>query len=395
MIIKSYTAESAGAAMKMVRRELGGDAIVLKTRQYANGGKRPQVEITACVERADSARVASVLRADGLRESEPQESTVPTEPVPRPSTMTEAAEPDPTMPTITAPIQAVALDNVREVVAALERKMDQLLGLNLFLGKDATRPRQIQQVAEQLRRADFSEVFVTELVTSLVRKYANPTDVKSNLTVELARALERYISPGIDVACGDRILFTGPPGSGKTSVMGKMAAQLVCQQKKKVKLAAFDCQSIAAYEELAWYADLLDLDMPDSCVDGNLDNGDKNVVTLIDAPALPTERSKRLAFQETVHRLRTTHRIVVFSALTRSSDVRNQAASLTMLAPTQAVMTMLDQTHRLGSIADVARTLKAPVAYTSQSPAGTGELEIPSAQRLAETMLAPEVSHGQ
>ena len=41
MIIKSFTAESATAAMKMVRKEMGGEAIVLKTRQVVDRHNRP------------------------------------------------------------------------------------------------------------------------------------------------------------------------------------------------------------------------------------------------------------------------------------------------------------------------------------------------------------------
>ena len=49
MIIKSYAAESVAAALKAVRAEMGGDAVVLNTRQTNEFGK-VGVEITACID---------------------------------------------------------------------------------------------------------------------------------------------------------------------------------------------------------------------------------------------------------------------------------------------------------------------------------------------------------
>ncbi len=50
MIIKSFIAESAGAALKQVRHTMGGDAVVLKTRQVKDARGMAQVEVTALID---------------------------------------------------------------------------------------------------------------------------------------------------------------------------------------------------------------------------------------------------------------------------------------------------------------------------------------------------------
>ena len=69
MIVKSFVADTVAGALKMARTELGGDAVILKTRklnarqQSAGGGK---VEVTACLD-ADQARrtVSAVTPVEG------------------------------------------------------------------------------------------------------------------------------------------------------------------------------------------------------------------------------------------------------------------------------------------------------------------------------------------
>jgi flagellar biosynthesis protein FlhF len=48
MRIKSYTAESVAEALKLVRTEMGRDAILLRTREFLNSSGSEKIEVTAC-----------------------------------------------------------------------------------------------------------------------------------------------------------------------------------------------------------------------------------------------------------------------------------------------------------------------------------------------------------
>ena len=50
MIIKTFRAETSAAALKLVKMEMGGDAIVLKTTQSKDAGYKTVFEVTACLE---------------------------------------------------------------------------------------------------------------------------------------------------------------------------------------------------------------------------------------------------------------------------------------------------------------------------------------------------------
>ncbi|PWB68692.1 hypothetical protein C3F09_11115, partial [candidate division GN15 bacterium] len=51
MIIKTFTAESMAAALKLVRSELGKESVVLKSREIPASPDGARVEITACTEK--------------------------------------------------------------------------------------------------------------------------------------------------------------------------------------------------------------------------------------------------------------------------------------------------------------------------------------------------------
>jgi len=83
----------------------------------------------------------------------------------------------------------------------------------------------------------------------------------------------------------------------------------------------------------------------------------------------------------------------VFSALTRSADIEVLARRLKPLGLTHAVVTMLDQTCRCGSIAVAATVLGIKVAFVTNSPGGTGRIIAPDANILAHASLQTGVNY--
>jgi flagellar biosynthesis GTPase FlhF len=169
--------------------------------------------------------------------------------------------------------------------------------------------------------------------------------------------------------------------------MGKLATQLVTQQKQKVTLAGLDFQRMAAHEELSSYADILQVDVTDN-IEKMTDGGEKSdTITLIDAPDLPTDPQKFDGLKKRVETINPNYRVAVFSVLTRSSDIEQQANRIKPLAPTHIAMTMLDQTSRYGAILAAVRTLGVKVAWITDSPGGIGQARIPDPENLAHALL--------
>lgn len=422
MIIKSFTAESASAAMKLVRREMGGEAIVLKTRQVVDSANRPRVEITACLEKASVAQASTILA-----DERPSENRLPQEFV---TTATEsrfeAADTPDTEPQPEAAEEAVAqpgtaddgpeedaVETVKEVIdeddtrvvetpvtassaiseerfRTLERKLDRLTHLTVRRSVPAAYGPRWQPIIEAMQQADLPNEFIEDFV--LEHSEIRTDKFKQTVMRLLVDRFSELMAPELKLKPGHRVLFTGLAGAGKSSVMGKLATRLVAREKRRIRLAGLDFQKVGAHEELAGYADLLAAEVTEAKREaGNRDKADRKTITLIDAPGLPAGDEARHQYAQSVKAAGADYRIVVVSALTRTADVMDLAAALKALEPTHIAGTMLDCTGRCGAVVTAALKLDARIVYISDSAGGAGTLHAPDPAALVRSMLAGEV----
>lgn len=397
MIIKSFTGESTKDVMKLVRREMGGDAVVLKTRQLKNQSGSTQVEITACMERH------TVSEANTILQQRPKpENRLPAEVVEQTASPLPPVTPDAVSMEEPVDQTSIGLPNDKETpvvvdppapdiaerLNGLEQKVDRLLRQNLVSPGGPTLARKFHPIATILKGADVPEEFIADFFLSRLDNYDDAQNLMEFTYRELVTSLAEMMTPSLSLSSGDRVMFFGFPGTGKSSVMGKLAAQLVTQEKQQVKLAGLDFQKVAAFEELAVYADLLCLDITDSS-----ESTDSEAVVLIDTPAIPTDAQQRVALEAKMSETETTHRIAVVSALTRTPDLTLLAQQLRPMAPTHIAVTMLDMTRRWGAIVAAARVLQVPVVFLSDGPGGVGTIKAPDPDRLARTLLGQDICH--
>jgi flagellar biosynthesis protein FlhF len=206
----------------------------------------------------------------------------------------------------------------------------------------------------------------------------------------LSEFITVQVAPATEINPGDRVVFLGTAGAGKSSVMGKMAAQLVVR-KKKVKLVSLDDLKVGAADEIATYADLLQIEVTDV---GHASSADSDYVLLIDTPAFPTSTDKIETLRRRIEAANPTICAVVVSALMRSPDVARFCSKLKALRPTHVIGTMLDLTSSHGSLFAATETTGRPLLYLSDAPGGMGMLTNPNAELMAEKMLALEGTHG-
>lgn len=380
MIIKSFTADSAAAALKKVRQEMGGDATVLRTRQLKAGKRGALIEITACIDKPPAAH-ATALPPDT---PPPRQVPLQDEPDVSPPKVTSKA-------TVASFAEETAI-NLRDTIERIERKLDRLLCLGLQSWSDQDRFGAFEHVHRRLREADFPAACLESFMAALLDEYDNRSDVVTFARKKLVEDLSSMMLPNLTFKPGDKLLFVGPAGAGKSSVMGKLATRLVAQEKQKVNLASLDYHRMAAHEELSSYAEILQVKVSDPL--GNMagDSEDSNTITLIDGPDVPTDPEKLSRLMERIQGINPNYRFAVFSALTRSSDVEELAKRIKLLAPTHVVVTMLDLTARHGSAVAAAKALGVKIALVTNSPGGFGQAEAPDPDALARTLLNTEVS---
>jgi len=346
MIVKSFIADSVAGALRKVRSELGGDAVILKTRkidperQEAVGG---QVEVTACVDQS--------------------------QPAAAPDKIEEKA---PSFPATAIPSEAIAqkLDFLIDVFQSPVRK-------DTFSGV-------IGRLFRALLRADVPESMAYDLADKLSTRFDQDEDYHEVVQAAAAMLIEQLPRKhaGDLFKAGQRIVLVGPPGAGKTSLMGRLANHLVSANDISVCLTSLDQAKVSAQGELQTYAELLDVahfEMPHEIDPALLDRQGRDKVTLIDMPAMnPRHRQPIKIYTEKLAQIKP-HRVIgVFPALYRAADLLDIIRAFRPLKLTDLAFTMTDQTASLGGMIAMSIQTGLPITIL-----GIG-------QRAGDVDLAPD-----
>lgn len=415
MMIKSFTAESAVAALKKIRHEMGGDAIVLSTRQIKTRAGRPLVEITACLDNPTVMQASTVLaspaevatgRLRGNARSRLRAEPAPELTARQPSEFGAKAThgscdrsgPPPSLPDGNRVAPVFEQGGLQRADECHEEPVNQSLdGLLGRLGRSSLSPGVwggIERIHTALSAGDFPDSYINEFLGRLLRRNDTSSNLEKHACAELARDLAAMMAPGLSFKPGDRILLVGPAGAGKSSVLGKLAVRLVLRERRKVRLISLDDQRIGAHEEIASYADALGVPFAPShtSLTGRRESSD--TIELVDSPGLPSDDEAYRSLKARVAASRPDCCLAVFSALTRSLDVALLSAKISAFNPSHLVLTMTDLSSCSGSLVTAARCLKVKVAFTTDAPSGRGEMGIPDPDVVAQAVLTRGVHHG-
>jgi flagellar biosynthesis protein FlhF len=360
---------------------MGGNAVVLKTRQLNPNNGGGKYEVTACLDNPTAEQAGRTLsdRKTTVAAAVAAEKT----PVPA-----SASAPE------TVAHEIVDTSIIEERLHSLEEKLESLLQMERLAGSGLEAElKLLEETHSALRRADVPGEQITRLLANLKDR---SSDQKLNETLIQSRVNEmvaEVIDPDLEFKAGDRVLFIGPAGAGKTSSIGKLTAHLVMNAKLAVKLVTIDNSNVGAYDEIASYAELLGVEVtnPTFTEDDVDDSGDADKVVLIDTGALPTNATELKTFADQIEKLRPTHRLAVFSTLTRSTDIAAFGRALKPLDPSHLVFTMIDLTDSWGGILAAAEATGLKIALTANAPSGGGSLEKPEALTVISKLLGREV----
>lgn len=375
MVIRSYTAESVASALKQVRTEMGGEAVVLKTRIVDDPRSQRRYEVTACLDKATVEQANAVLKNDAAASSQAEPP--------------KAARFDAPMLTAASTKPQTDLD---KRLSAIENCLEQLVqAAQLDPVGQPQEPTPSAKAAEAMRAADVPREFVTNFFKALRHELPSHTIDDPTIRRRLVDHIESAIEKKLDLKPGDRVLVAGPAGAGKTSVIGQLAAQLIWTKHPPVKLISLDSHKVGAIDEIASYADLLGVeDYTTSDATQSDTKNDKDKIVLIDTAALPRDPARVADLRQKIQPLKPTHRLAVFSALMRTSDVETYAREMSWLEPTHLVFTMTDLTRRLGSMLSATAMTGLKIAMITNSSSAAGASTVPDAETIADIILDQE-----
>jgi flagellar biosynthesis protein FlhF len=381
---KTYRAKTMKEALTRVRRDMGGDAVILSAREVLRRrlfgmGPRAVVEVTATDTMPGEVTVAS-RQGPGAEATSTQAPGAP------------AARAVAT-PAVLSARFGEDLGRLHSMVETLSRHghIDHLL---------PDLPSALVPTYSQLIEADVPEVLTRRLVRYIDEALQeDQLDDPESVRAALREAVEQCIpiAPPIRAVAGTRriIALVGPTGVGKTTTVAKLAANFKLAHGVRVGLVTVDTYRIAAVEQLKTYAEIIDL--PLSVVNDPaempraLDElGAVDLVFIDTAGRSPRDEVKIRELGEFLLQARPDEVHLVLSAVAGHRSLRAALDRFASVQVDRLILTKLDEADSLGGVLAVLGLSNRPVSYLTTGQAVPDDIEPADRRRLARLILRQE-----
>jgi flagellar biosynthesis protein FlhF len=389
MKVKTYKTQSLQEGLEDIKRDLGGDALILSTRSVS---ERPKFGIF----KKQAWEITAALEERELKPATTDQVQISGKPVlPRENATARLTAPSlpPAVPAATAAAAAVApardarMDELIDEISELKKSFRSLskaippkgeLGGGLY-----------GELLSQGMDAEFSD----HLISTASHGKPAPTELRERVRCLLGERL--FIAQPAELREKTRIvsMFIGPTGVGKTTTIAKIAGHAVLRLKKKVALISTDMFRIGGQEQLIRFGELLGVPTY-GCADVSTLNDlisslDDRDLVLIDTPGSSPSDVARLSKLESLEKAGAKVHLVI-SATTRSEDISKVVSRFQRFTPTSVIFTKIDETDSKGCLAGDLLRNELAVSYLTNGQRVPEDLLIPSADELSRYVLPLE-----
>ncbi len=343
-------------AMKLIRAELGDDAVILNSKEVDIGGflgffTKKQLEVIAAVDPS----------------------------INRPSS--RGIQPRPRVET-NLPNRRKIKDNpdteqTKELMNELTQLKKMIQGMN---EKDETNvkdyPEPFQQIDDRLRLQGVSESIRLDIMKHLLKAWYNQEghdknleEIEEQLHDYLLKLLSPYEMGGLTF---DKkvVNIVGPTGVGKTTTIAKIAAHCVLKKHKKVALITTDTYRIAAVEQLKTYAKILNIPLEVAYSIDDFKKAAKQFehydLILVDSAGrnfrnrlYVEELSKVIDFENEANTY------LVLSLTSKYEDMKEILNQFSLIPIRKIILTKKDETSTFGVMINVPIELGKGIAYVT------------------------------
>ena len=400
MKVKTYKNRSLQEGLDDIKRDLGGDALILSTRSVSvrprfSLFKKQAWEITAAMEEPSPPERGQTAESGRVRAGAP----------PNPPNIV-AGPPSPAAPAaqLSSPEGRGFAATATATAAPLARdtRMDALIDEIGALKKSFRTFSKAIPAKSELGGGLYAELLgqgidrdlADHLISTASRGNPPPTELRERVRRLLADQL--VIAPPAEFHAKTRVVsaFVGPTGVGKTTTIAKIAGHATIRMKKKVALISTDMFRIGGQEQLTRFGELLGIPTY-GCADvatlkdlvASLDDRD---LVLIDTPGSSPSDLARLSKLEHVTSAADAKVHLVVSATTRSEDITKIVSRFQRFTPNSVIFTKIDETESKGPLAGDLLRNELAVSYLTSGQRVPEDLLFPSADELARYVLPVE-----
>lgn len=434
MQVKVFESADMATGLKMIKKELGPDALILSTKTIRSGklgllGK-PRLEITAAIDapwpdknfyiasRTEAKKNAVLLeQKEIISESQPREEKeeFPTynsalrlnqNPVSKTEKPTRSIPP--------FPEQNALQTEVDELKGMIRNLAQEMVRINASQSKFTEPQPELQDSEAQLSpeqnrglRSLYERLLTYGISTSTARTISDNAGkaLAPEEFFDLFRQ-QQYVSKAI----GDllqvntdifprhkrqhRLALVGPTGVGKTTTLAKIAADYLSKHSASIALITIDTYRIAAVEQLKVYGEIMNLPVevvlsPEQLEQMLLKHRDKDLILIDTAGRSPQDT---LCIEELASFLSPNLNIqkhLVLSATTREKELFEAMHRFSILDIDNIIITKIDECSSLGLLLDIQFRDNVPFSYITNGQRVPEDLLEADKELLTQLIMTP------
>ncbi len=396
MKMKKYNAPSIAEAMKLIRTDLGEDAVILNskvvvTKKFFGLVKQKSFEVVAGLDQVEKKPLVPPL--PDFR------------PIPVPVQQDELELGDAPIP---IPITKDSVNNQTEDYSSindeLKREIADLKSIMQSVQRQSIQsqyPDELLPFIDYLKRQELSKELITAISDELFKHFKNSDhEISFN---EMRELTESYLRNQLtDVEIGgltyDKkyINVLGPTGVGKTTTIAKMAARSVLEKKKKIGFITTDTYRIAAIEQLKTYAGLLQAPVEIVYNAEDYENAIKKLdyldIIFIDTAGRNYKEAKYVNdLQRLINFSEQAESFLVVSLTAKERDIESIIEQFNKIPIEKFIFTKLDETNSIGTIFNLMIKYKKGLAYYTNGQEVPEDIEQADLENLFELFFQGEV----
>ncbi len=406
MQIKKYEAVDMPSAVRMIKNDLGADAVILSTRNIRKGKGtfglfgRSMVEVTAAVDRdpqpRETQRFGRTLSETMHRAPRPSLEALPGWLNPLRQDLQELREEMDVLQSHRFDSQE--LQGLMEELSAVKEMMK----TRFLAGRDeacAHYPEHLRRMAQRLMENDVSPAIVDKLIQGITQRLpASNYGTDNKVEGAVRRVLRNLfrVQRGIsrEGAGPKKVALIGPTGVGKTTTIAKIAAESALAQNERVALVTVDTYRIAAIEQLKIYARIIGIPVdvvvrPEDLHRVFEKHRDKDLILLDTAGRSHRNRAQILELERVLKGEEEVERHLVLSATTKQSDLSRILRNFKPVGFDCLIFSKIDEGSRFGTFLNAALQAGKPISYLTDGQRVPEDLHIPRVEDLIQLVLAP------
>jgi len=386
MRIKKYEVFDMKEAMKLIKEELGPDAMILSSRKVVKNNSfglfsRPIIEVTAAIEEDD--RVKKGKKTVGVNVN-----------TPNPPQNTQEQPKD--LDRIVELINTLGLNKFDGLINDITEIKKQMIEMKSSMKEnimvDLTGP--IRDFYNLMIKNGIDEVIAYKFLKKIEKRASHgltPNQIK-NLIMQLMSELIPIEKDYFSSSKRKVLAFVGPTGVGKTTTIAKVAANLSLKLKKSVALITIDNFRIGAVEQLKTYAEIVNIPLRVASTPNELERIIQECkefdYVFIDSMGRSQFDDDQIGdlmkFLEVSPAIKVS---LVLSMSSNHAEMMDTYDRYSKLLPEFLVFTKLDETRYFGPLVNLPIKKKTPVMLLSKGQNVPDDMEVPDGKKIAGKIL--------